>query len=113
MEELTLMDSQLKTGVSPTTDMVWPEGMDPESQQLVEILSDPRLVAAFVALSIWALIWKGFALWRAARNNQMYWFMALLGVNTLGILEMLYIFVFSKKASKKRKSKNPSDPITL
>jgi methionyl-tRNA synthetase len=41
---------------------------------------------------IWTLYWKGRALWRAARNGDKGWFVALLVINTLGILEMIYIF---------------------
>lgn len=46
-------------------------------------------------LLIWTLIWKGLALWKSARNDQRYWFVALLLLNTLGILEILYLFVFA------------------
>lgn len=46
---------------------------------------------------LWTLPWKGFALWKSARNNQQWWFIALLVVNTMAILEILYVFVFSKK----------------
>lgn len=45
----------------------------------------------------WTVPWKGVALWKAAKNNQMYWFIVLLVVNTLAILEILYVFIFSKK----------------
>lgn len=48
-------------------------------------------------LIIWSLIWKGVALWHAARNNSLPWFIILLLVNTLGILEILYIFLIEKK----------------
>jgi hypothetical protein len=41
--------------------------------------------------------WKGWALWKAAKNDQKVWFIVLLFVNTLAILEILYIFVFSEK----------------
>ena len=51
----------------------------------------------FVLLALWAIPWKGVALWKAARNNHLTWFVVLLVVNTLAILEILYIFVFSKK----------------
>lgn len=44
----------------------------------------------------WALIWKGIALWKAGRNNQMGWFIALLCINTLGILEIIYLVKFQK-----------------
>jgi lipoprotein signal peptidase len=46
------------------------------------------------------LPWKGVALWRAAINNHKGWFVALLLLNTLAILEIIYIFVFSKKSNK-------------
>jgi hypothetical protein len=45
---------------------------------------------------IWTFIWKGLALWRAAILGQKYWFTALLLINTLGILEIIYLFVVSK-----------------
>jgi len=51
----------------------------------------------FLALIIWSMIWKGISLWKAARAGSKNWFIALLVINTLGILEILYIFVFSKK----------------
>jgi len=44
----------------------------------------------------WVLAWKGVALWRAARNSHKKWFIALLAVNTLALLEIVYIFFFSK-----------------
>jgi len=49
---------------------------------------------------IWTLPWKGYALWIAARKGESYWFVALLLLNTLGILDILYIFVFSKPKAK-------------
>lgn len=45
---------------------------------------------------VWTLPWKGVALWRAAKNNQKWWFVAILVLNTLAILEIIYIFYFSK-----------------
>jgi methionyl-tRNA synthetase len=51
----------------------------------------------FVVIVAWSLAWKGVALWKAARNNQLYWFSALMVVNTIGILEIIYIYVFAKK----------------
>jgi len=49
---------------------------------------------------IWTLVWKGMALWKAAREGSRPWFIVLLIVNTVGILEILYLYVFSKKSSK-------------
>ena len=46
---------------------------------------------------IWVLPWKGVALWRAAKNTHRAWFIAMLVLNTLAILPIIYIFFFSKK----------------
>jgi hypothetical protein len=46
---------------------------------------------------IWTVPWKGVALWKAARNSDKFWFIALFIFNTLAILEILYIFIFSKR----------------
>jgi len=48
----------------------------------------------------WTLPWKGMALWKAGRNSQKGWFVALLVINTLAILEIIYIFYFSKKKAE-------------
>lgn len=49
---------------------------------------------------IWVLPWKGVALWKAARLSQKWWFIVLLVLNTLAVLDILYIFVFSKMVKK-------------
>ena len=51
----------------------------------------------FILLLVWSLVWKGMALWRAARTGRKRWFIAILAVNTFGILEILFLFVFSKR----------------
>lgn len=50
-----------------------------------------------VALMAWSFCWKGVALWKSARNGSKPWFIVLLLVNTVGLLEILYVFVFEKK----------------
>ncbi|MCH7883003.1 hypothetical protein IIA95_01140 [Patescibacteria group bacterium] len=57
-------------------------------------------------LALWILPWKGVALWKAARKTDKWWFIAILIVNTLAILEILYIFIFSKRKSKKPPEEN-------
>ena len=39
------------------------------------ILNNPNI---FLPLIIWALVWKGLALWRAARLKQVGWYIALI-----------------------------------
>lgn len=50
-----------------------------------------------LAILVWTLPWKGVALWRAARADSRNWFVWLFILNTFAILEILYIFIFSKK----------------
>ncbi len=48
-------------------------------------------------LLIWTLVWKGMALWQAARRCEKAWFVVMLVINTVGLLEILYLYVVSKK----------------
>jgi hypothetical protein len=48
---------------------------------------------------VWSLIWKGMALWKAAGEKNKVWFVVLFLVNTVGILDILYLYVFSKKSA--------------
>jgi len=50
-----------------------------------------------VVLSVWSLIWKGLALWKCGRHNQMAWFIVILILNPLGILSIIYLLFFQKK----------------
>jgi hypothetical protein len=49
---------------------------------------------------LWTATWKGFALWKSAQRKEKWWFVALFVLNTLGLLEILYIFVFSEMKPK-------------
>jgi methionyl-tRNA synthetase len=44
----------------------------------------------------WSLFWKGLALWHAGRRGQPWWFVIMLVVNTVGILEIIYLFAVLK-----------------
>lgn len=61
------------------------------------IQANPILSLLFL---FWSFYWKGRALWKAARNNSLTWFIALLVINTLGILEILYVYYFGKEKTK-------------
>ncbi len=39
---------------------------------------------------------KGIALWHAAKREDKWWFIAMLVVNTAGLLELIYIIFFAK-----------------
>jgi len=48
-------------------------------------------------ITLWILPWKGWALWLAARRKEKWWFIALLVLNTLAVLEIIYIFAIAKR----------------
>ncbi len=63
----------------------------------------------FLILVLWSLVWKGIALWKAGRNNDPVWFIVMLVVNLLGVLEILYIFIFSKKRIQDKTVETPTN----
>ncbi|MFH1231633.1 MAG: DUF5652 family protein [Planctomycetota bacterium] len=54
-------------------------------------------IILIVLMVIWSFIWKGIALWKCGRNNQLAWYIVLLILNTCGILEIIYLIWFQKK----------------
>ena len=54
-------------------------------------------VIIFVVLAVWELFWKGKALWRAAQKKRLNWFIALLVINSVGILPIIYLYFVDKK----------------
>ncbi len=69
---------------------------------MIESISQQLGISPFllIILIIWTILWKALALWKSARLNQLIWFVLLLLINTLGLLEILYLFLFSKHAIK-------------
>ncbi len=51
----------------------------------------------WVILSVWSIFWKGTALWHSSSQKQKTWFIAILVINLLGLLEIAYLFKFAKK----------------
>ena len=75
------------------------------------------ILIAIVAIAV--IFLKGYSLWFAARRGEKVWFIILLILNTLGILELIYIF-FVVKAHKNPEvgggagaSSIPSNPVNL
>jgi len=52
---------------------------------------------------LWTLPWKGVALWKSVKNNHKKWFVVLLVLNTMALLEIIYIFYFSKEKESEEK----------
>jgi Na+(H+)/acetate symporter ActP len=50
----------------------------------------------FGLLILVVLALKGYSLWHAAKRNEKGWFIALLIINTFGILELFYLYYIVK-----------------
>jgi hypothetical protein len=50
-----------------------------------------------ILMIIWEAIWTAIAMWRAAKNNHMIWFVVFFIVNLLAIPEIVYLIVTRKK----------------
>ncbi len=66
-------------------------------QDITNFLESGLGITVFFILIVWSFIWKGLALWRSARRGDKVWFIIFLIVNTVGILEIIYYFLISKK----------------
>ena len=61
------------------------------------MVSEMLIIVCLIPLLIWELIWKGIALWRAGKNDQVKWFVSILLLNTMGILPIVYLKFYQKK----------------
>ena len=61
----------------------------------------PGFMSIFIPLilvvALWTIVLKGYALWHSARADQRWWFVAFLVINTIGILEIVYLIWFRPK----------------
>jgi len=69
--------------------------------QLNSILTNQPL---FLLILIWSLVWKGLALWRAARKGDKTWYVVILLINLLGLESIVYLLV-----TKGEEKKDPKD----
>lgn len=61
----------------------------------------PVLAAVIlVIVLVWTLYWKGRAMWASAKNSEKVWFVAFLLVNTMGILEIIYLYLVVPRGKK-------------
>ena len=71
-------------------------------EQLIQLAqiggaTEAKLSFSLVLVLLWTIPWKGYALWLAAKRSQKWWFIAILLLNTLAILEIIYVFFVAKK----------------
>ncbi|MEM0465692.1 MAG: DUF5652 family protein [Candidatus Pacearchaeota archaeon] len=74
-------------------------------------LETTLIILALILLVVitWTYTWKALALWKSAKNNHKLWFVIIfifLPFSTFGILEILYIYLFSKIKINEQKNNN-------
>jgi hypothetical protein len=67
----------------------------------------PLMICLFVILMAWSAVWKGIALWKSAGKKHTVWFIVLFITNTLGILDILYIYIFSEMKYGSKEQEKP------
>ncbi|MDD4937623.1 MAG: DUF5652 family protein [Candidatus Shapirobacteria bacterium] len=60
---------------------------------IISLLNQPQFYIPFL---IWSIFWKGLALWKSASKRQLIWFVFLLTINTMGILEIVYVLFLNR-----------------
>lgn len=90
--------------------------------QIFEYWSIFPILASFVFLLFLVdIVLRAVSLWRAARANQILWFLALLLFNTMSILPIIYLVFFAqeplyqtwqKQSGQKSPAKNKSKAKT-
>lgn len=79
----------------------WLASLPAEVWGFTSVVAMFGLTAIMAVLIVWTIVWKGLALWKAARAGSKIWFIILLIVNTVGILEIIYYFFVAPKQEKK------------
>jgi hypothetical protein len=65
----------------------------PDNITIYEFITTPWIILVL----FFELVMKGFALWKCGRNNQPIWYIAILIINSAGILPLIYLLAFQKK----------------
>ena len=60
-------------------------------------MNNETILLWLIPIILWELVWKGIALWKSAQSRQRNWFIALLIINSIGVLPILYLGLFWKK----------------
>jgi len=76
-------------------------------------VTSTSMLIVWIMFALAIILFKGLALWQSARHSQKWWFIALLILNTIGILPLIYLFffrpdrkktnIFGQKLKRKRK----------
>ncbi|MBS3116501.1 hypothetical protein J4421_02790 [Candidatus Woesearchaeota archaeon] len=81
---------------------------------LYALYQRPFLLAViFSIIFLWTMIWKGIALWYAAKYRQKGWFVVLLFLQTSGVMEIIYLFFFRGRRKPAEEERKSSKTVTI
>lgn len=66
-----------------------------------------------IIAALWTIPWKGVALWKSSKNGHKIWFIVLFLINTLALLEIIYIFFFADRKTLASEEDAHDDGATL
>ena len=55
--------------------------------------------AILLAVIVWSYAWKCIALWKAARRDQVGWYVVIALAPPFGLLEMIYVFLVAPRVA--------------
>jgi hypothetical protein len=73
---------------------------------LPDVLNNAWGIAALIVVTLWSALWKMVALYTAGTKRHKGWFVALFFINTVGVLEILYLAFFSKTEARDARRRN-------
>ena len=85
--------------------------MEETMNQMPDLALSAGMIIGLIVLLSWSIVWKGIALWKAARNGSKAWYVVMLLVNTVGILEIIYIFAVAKKTELAKTDTTPAPRV--
>lgn len=85
------------------------ELMNPMNSNVLQTIGITFTVLMIILLV--SVILKGYSLWYSARNDQKWWFISILTINTLGILEIIYLLFYRDKKVTKTMSSTSQNEV--
>lgn len=80
---------------------------------LPDIVNTTWGIAAIVLITLWSALWKMVALYTAGKKTHKGWFVAVFFINTVGVLEIIYLAFFSNtdvRATRRRSYRQSPRP---
>ena len=79
-----------------------------DMNSLIDLSSMPEwLLIVLIVVTIWKLIWYGFAIYKALEKKHKIWFVVLFlaafVLNDAGILAIIYLMINGEKRAKKKR----------